>query len=175
MRVTVADFFTYLRILCAVVLLFLTPLSLPFLLIYAISGVSDGLDGYFARKLDQASPWGAKLDSVADLFLYITVMVRLIPALREVLPDWFWYIVAFVLLLRLAAYLLAAVKFHHLSSEHTLLNKISSIMIFPTPFVLRLNGFVWYAGILCLVAAAAACQEIRIHWLRPLPKEKTEE
>lgn len=175
MRVTVADFFTYLRILCAVVLLFLVPLSLPFLLIYALSGVSDALDGFFARKLNQASPWGAKLDSVADLLLYVTVMVRLIPVLYEYLPGWFWYIIGFVLLLRLSAYLLAAVKFHRFASEHTLLNKISSIMIFPTPFVLRLNGFVWYAGILCLVAAAAACQEIRIHWLRPLPEEKMEE
>ena len=69
LRVTVPDLFTYLRILCAVVLLFLVPLSPVYLAIYALSGVSDALDGYLARKLNQASVWGARLDSTADLLL----------------------------------------------------------------------------------------------------------
>lgn len=172
MRVTVADFFTYLRMLCAVILLFLTPLGLPFLLIYALSGLSDALDGFFARKLNQVSPWGARLDSAADLLLYITVLVRLIPALRENLPRWFWYIVALILLLRLSAYLLSAVKFHRFASEHTLLNKASSILIFPVPFLLRLGFFPWYAALCCLVAGVAAAQELYIHWRRPLPEEE---
>ena len=174
MHVTIPDLFTYLRIVCAIVLLFLTPLGPAFLAVYAVSGVSDALDGYLARKLDQASPWGARLDSVADLLLYNTVLVRLIPAMREVLPRWFWIIVAAALLLRLSAYLLAAVKFHRFASEHTLLNKISSIMIFAVPFLLRTGIFIWYAGALCLVAILAAAQEIRIHWLRPLPGETGE-
>lgn len=176
MRVTVPDVFTFLRILCALVLLFLTPLGIPFLAVYALSGLSDLLDGFLARKLNQASPMGAKLDSIADLFLYITVLVRLIPALKARLPGWFWYIVAFCLLLRFCCYVFAAMKFHRFASEHTYLNKATSFLVFTVPFLLKLPGFVWFAGVICLVATLASAQELVIHWRAPLPEgEKGDE
>lgn len=175
MHVTIPDLFTYLRILCALVLPFLPPLGPVFLAVYALSGLSDALDGFLARRLNQASAWGARLDSTADLLLYTIVLVRLIPLLRERLPGWFWYIVGGVLLLRLSAYLLAAVKFHRFASEHTLLNKVSSLTIFAVPFLLPTSVFLWYAAFVCLVAALAAAQELRIHWLRPLPEKSDEE
>lgn len=175
MRVTVPDIFTLLRILCALILLFLPPLSTAFLVIYAFSGLSDLLDGFLARKLDQTSPFGAKLDSTADLFLYITVLVRLIPILKVRLPGWFWYIVAFALLLRFACYVYAALKFRRFASEHTYLNKASSFLIFTVPFLLKLPGFVWFAGLICLAAILAAAQELVIHWRRPLPQAEERE
>ena len=101
--------------------------------------------------------------------------MRLIPALEQRLPRWFWYLVGIVVLLRLASYILAALKFHRFASEHTLLNKASSVLIFPLPFLLRLSFFVWYAALVCLVAAAAAAQELSIHWRRPLPGAETGE
>lgn len=172
MRVTVPDVFTFLRILCALVLLFLTPLSIPFLAVYALSGLSDLLDGFLARKLNQASVMGAKLDSIADLFLYITVLVRLIPALKARLPGWFWYIVAFALLLRFCCYVYAALKFHRFASEHTPLNKSTSFLVFTVPFLLKLPAFVWFAGFICLIAILSSAQEFVIHWRKPLPEEE---
>ena len=58
MHVTVPDIFTFFRMICAVVLPFLTPLSPAFLIIYAASGISDMLDGYLARKLGSPAPGG---------------------------------------------------------------------------------------------------------------------
>ncbi len=176
MRVTVPDVFTFLRILCALVLLFLTPLSIPFLAVYALSGLSDLLDGFLARKLNQTSTMGAKLDSIADLFLYITVLVRLIPALKARLPGWFWFIVAFALLLRFCCYVYAALKFRRFASEHTYLNKATSFLVFTVPFLLKLPGFVWFAALICLVAILASLQELSIHVRKPLPEgeEKAE-
>jgi cardiolipin synthase len=49
-------------------------------------GISDYLDGFLARKLDQASPLGAILDPVADR-LYILVTVVGLGA-RGIIPVW---------------------------------------------------------------------------------------
>ena len=162
--------------ICAVVLPFLTPLSPAFLVIYALSGISDMLDGYLARKLGQASTWGARLDSAADLLLYTIALSLLIPIMRAVLPGWIWWLVGVALLLRLAVYFLSAVKFHRFASEHTLLNKLTSILIFPVPFFMRLGPFfIWYAVLVCLVSCCAAVQELGIHLHRPVPETDREE
>ena len=175
MHVTVPDLFTFFRMICAVVLPFLTPLSPSFLIIYALSGLSDMLDGYLARKLGQSSTWGAKLDSAADLLLYTIALSLLIPVMRAILPGWIWWLVGFSLLLRLAVYFLSAVKFHRFASEHTLLNKLTSILIFPAPFFMRLNFFTWYAMLLCLVSCCAAIHEMGIHLRRPATEADREE
>ena len=176
MRVTIPDIFTFFRMVCAVLLPFLTPLSPAFLIIYALSGVSDMLDGFLARKLNQSSNWGAKLDSAADLLLYTIALSLLIPAMREILPGWFWLLVGAALVLRLACYFLSAVKFHRFASEHSLLNKLTSILIFPVPFLFRLgNIFLWYAILVCLVSCCAAVQELGIHIRRPARDDNEEE
>ena len=78
-------------------------------------------------------------------------------------------------ILRLACYFLSAVKFHRFASEHSLLNKLTSILIFPAPFFMRLNFFVWYAVLVCLVSCCAAIQELGIHLRRPVSEAEREE
>ena len=56
------------------------------LLVLAVSGFTDWLDGYLARKLDQRSQLGAILDPVADRLYILAVVVGL--ALREIIPWW---------------------------------------------------------------------------------------
>ncbi len=51
-----------------------------------LSGVTDWLDGYLARKLDQRSTFGEVLDPVADRLYILAVVVGL--ALRDVIPWW---------------------------------------------------------------------------------------
>lgn len=46
--------------------------------IFALAGVTDWLDGYLARKLQQTSPFGAFLDPVADKLMVATALVLLI-------------------------------------------------------------------------------------------------
>ena len=59
-----------------------------------LSGVTDFLDGYLARRLDQRSALGEILDPVADRLYILAVVVGL--GLREIIPWW----VALVLPLR---------------------------------------------------------------------------
>ncbi|WP_110183480.1 CDP-alcohol phosphatidyltransferase family protein [Nocardioides solisilvae] len=51
-----------------------------------LSGVTDYLDGYLARVLDQRSWLGELLDPVADRLYILAVVVGL--ALRDVIPWW---------------------------------------------------------------------------------------
>lgn len=51
-----------------------------------LSGVTDWLDGFLARKLDQRSSFGEVLDPVADRLYILAVVLGL--ALRDVIPWW---------------------------------------------------------------------------------------
>ena len=59
-----------------------------------LSGVTDWLDGYLARRLNQRSTLGEILDPVADRLYILAVVIGL--ALRDIVPWW----VAIVLPLR---------------------------------------------------------------------------
>jgi cardiolipin synthase len=56
------------------------------LLLLALSGVTDYLDGFLARRLQQTSALGQVLDPVADRLYILAVVVGL--ALRDVIPWW---------------------------------------------------------------------------------------
>ena len=56
------------------------------LAVLMVSGVTDYLDGYLARKLDQQTVVGQILDPVADRLYILAVVVGL--ALRDVIPWW---------------------------------------------------------------------------------------
>ncbi len=64
------------------------------LAVLMVSGVTDYLDGYLARRLDQFSSLGEILDPVADRLYILAVVIAL--ALRDIIPWW----VAIILPLR---------------------------------------------------------------------------
>src|SRR5271154_1390604 len=54
---------------------------------FALAGITDSLDGYYARKLGQASRLGAFLDPVADKLIVAAALVLVVSA------DSRWYVV----------------------------------------------------------------------------------
>ncbi|RYU11613.1 CDP-alcohol phosphatidyltransferase family protein [Nocardioides iriomotensis] len=56
------------------------------LLVLALSGISDYLDGYLARKLNQTSKLGEILDPVADRLYILSTVIGL--AWRDIIPWW---------------------------------------------------------------------------------------
>lgn len=82
MKLTIPTAITFFRILLipCFVMVFYLPLEYSHLyaaIIFFIAGVSDWVDGYLARALNQESPFGAFLDPVADK-LMISVAIILI-------------------------------------------------------------------------------------------------
>lgn len=48
--------------------------------VFALAAITDWLDGYLARRLEQSSPFGAFLDPVADKLMVATALVLLVEA-----------------------------------------------------------------------------------------------
>ena len=83
-----ANALTICRIVLCVALLTTEAFSPAFFLVYALAGLTDMLDGYVARRTNSESALGARLDSIADLFLVIVCLVKILPAID--VPAWLW-------------------------------------------------------------------------------------
>ena len=70
------------------------------LIIFAIAGISDGIDGFIARRMKQQSELGTIIDPIADKLLMTTAFVMLtIPGLLDPgrhLPVPFWVTAAVI-------------------------------------------------------------------------------
>ena len=82
---------TLARILAIPFLLFVYPLDFDFTkivcaFIFALAGITDILDGYFARRYNQESRIGALLDPVADKMLAAACLLLLVDS--NLLPPW---------------------------------------------------------------------------------------
>lgn len=79
------------------VLVFYLPYHWSFMasaLIFALAGITDWLDGYLARKLDQSTPFGAFLDPVADKLMVAIALVLLV----ERFGSWWFTIPAMIII-----------------------------------------------------------------------------
>lgn len=165
-RVSLPNCITALRIMGTLLLLFTVPLSVIFFVVYVLCGVSDVLDGWIARATNNSTEFGAKLDSIADLLFYLVMLIKLLPVLWRLFPSWIWYMVGGVLLLRLASYITAAVKFKRFASVHTRLNKLTGAAVFLIPFFIMLPCAVLYCSGVCILAGIASAQELLLHICR---------
>ena len=161
-----ADTVTVMRMTASLFLFFLPLKSIWFLVIYSFAGLTDVIDGWLARKTGRASEFGARLDSIADLLFYSVLLIRLFPVLYHILPGEIWYAVSGIVLVRLGAYVTAAVKFHRFASLHTWLNKLTGAAVFLLPYVLLGSAIVVYSWVVCILAFAASSEELAIHLLR---------
>ena len=162
-RANVPNMITLFRIVGTFVIFFLQPLSTCFFVIYTLTGITDVLDGWIARKTKTASEFGAKLDSIADLLFYTVILVRVLPILLSILPNKIWCAVAVIIIVRISAYIIAAIKYRRFASLHTYLNKLTGIAVFFIPFLLITVYVAEYCRVVSAIAAAASLEELVIH------------
>ena len=132
-----------------------------------LSGVSDWLDGYLARKLDQRTSLGELLDPVADRLYSLAVVVGL--AMRDIIPWWLalllplrdlllWVLVPF---LRTRGYSALPVHFLGKAATFNLLYAFPLLLlgdgsgavatlaqVFGWSFAIWGIGLYWWAGLL---------------------------
>jgi cardiolipin synthase len=92
-NVNIPNFLTVLRIVLVpiIVILLIQGQFTKALVCFIIAGVTDGLDGMFARILNQMTVVGAYLDPLADKVLVISMYATL--AIIGVIPGWLAVIV----------------------------------------------------------------------------------
>jgi len=135
--------------------------------LFALAAVTDWLDGYLARRLNQASKLGQILDPVADRLYILAVVVGL--AWRDIIPWWLavllpardlllWGLVPF---LRTRGYHALPVHFLGKAATFNLLYAFPLLLlgdgetvvaslarVFGWAFAIWGTGLYWWAGIL---------------------------
>ena len=147
-----ANMITCLRIAGTVVMIAMPTLGRGFFIAYTFAGVTDALDGFVARKTGTTSKFGAKLDSAADLFFYISMMIKILPYLFQYLPKFVMIAIFAIFAARVLFYAIFGILTHKFVSNHTILNKITGLLIFLVPYFVRLPFFTFYASFICVVA-----------------------
>lgn len=148
--------------ICRVVLslaLLLVPdaLSPAFLVIYALAGVTDMLDGLVARGAGTESELGSRLDSIADYVLVVVSLVRILPVVA--VPIWLWVWIALIVAVKAANLVCGIVAQGRPVLPHTTANKVAGLVVFLVPFSIPLVGLTVPAVLACVVATYAAVQE----------------
>lgn len=159
---SIANIITGSRIVFSIALLFITPFSPMFYVLYAVAELTDMIDGTVARKTNTVSAFGARLDSVAD-FVFVTVcLFKLLPILD--IPVWLWIWIAVIALIKVINIISGAIKQKRMIAVHSLMNKITGALCFLLPLTLSLIDLKYGTIVVCTVATFAAIQEW--HYIR---------
>jgi cardiolipin synthase len=134
-----ANLFTYLRLLPNQITA-IRFLLVPIMWVMAMTGfyqyigiglilcfVSDALDGYTARRLNQVTEFGGKFDSLADNILIPSAVVWLLMFRPEVFTN---HAVIFIVAIvtYMASIIVGLIKFRRFGNLHLYLSKISGVV-----------------------------------------------
>lgn len=154
MKLRLADWVSYLRILIGIVLFYFawTEQRVVFVLLFLLAGITDLVDGMLARKMGR-TVFGSKLDGWADSFISISSIVWIwILAPTVLLKMWPALAVFFIFELISRAYQFK--KFKTLDSYHLLSIKLLTVLYYFFVVSAVLAGYVaglWYAIIIVAV------------------------
>ena len=157
MKKQAANILTGIRIIFSVALLFFPALSPVFYALYIAAGVSDMIDGFVARKTNSVSDFGSVLDTVADLVFFAACLIKLIPVLE--IPLWLYIWAALIALIKLVNIVSGFVVKKKFVVAHTVMNKITGILLFVLPLTVQVIDLRFSAPIVCAASTFAAIQE----------------
>ena len=152
-----ANTITFFRIAASIVLLFCPVLSPAFYMFYIAAGLSDMLDGFVARKINTASRFGARLDTIADFVLVVVCLIKLLPVLR--IPAWLYIWIGIIALIKVVNIISGFVVQKRFVAVHSVMNKASGFLLFLLPLTSPAVPLRDSAIVTCAVATFAAIQE----------------
>lgn len=171
---TIPNYITILRLLLVplVIWAMLDGRELTALLGFVAAGISDGVDGFIARRWNMKSELGAYLDPVADKLLLVSVFLVL--AYQDLLPLWLVAMVVFRDGLIVSAVMLSAVMDNPVAMRPLFVSKANTAaQITLAALVLAALGFGWDAklpvqlmtGLVALLTAASTAAYL-VTWLK---------
>ena len=152
-----ANIITSCRVLCSILLLFFHMTSIPFYVLYLFCGLSDVLDGIIARKTHTVSSLGAKLDTFADSIFVAILLIKI--WLEMDVPIWLWIWIVAIGGIKTVNVIGGFVLAKRFIVEHTILNKITGVLLFLLPLTLFWVELKHGAMVVCVVATISAIQE----------------
>lgn len=135
--------------------------SFLFISLLAFCFFTDALDGFIARTWNLQTKLGAKLDSLADFIIYITIPICAWLLWPEVICREMYYVIAIVLSILLPVFT-GIIKFGSYPSYHTICTKIAAIGMAVASIFLFSGGSSLLFHIAVFVCVIAAIEEILI-------------
>ncbi|RKN44804.1 CDP-alcohol phosphatidyltransferase family protein [Streptomyces hoynatensis] len=132
------------------------------LLVLALSGISDYLDGKLARRWNQISALGRVLDPAADRLYVLSTLVGL--TWRDILPWWLTaLLLARELMLLVAVFLLD--RHGYAPPQVNFLGKAATFnLMYAFPLLLLSDGSSWAASLAAIFGWAFAGWGTALYW-----------
>ena len=157
MKKQLANFITASRMIGSILLLFFPVFSSAFYVLYLYCGLTDMVDGTIARKMNAVSKYGEKLDTASDFTFVIVSLVKFLPVMD--IPEWLWIWIIVIAVIRIGNMGFAVVFGKTSISLHTVMNKLTGLLLFLLPLTLHVIELEHSAVLICAVATFAAVQE----------------
>lgn len=108
--------------------------------LFAIAGISDGIDGFIARHFDMKSELGSYIDPLADKSLLVSIYVSL--AVIGAIPGWLAIVVVSRDVMIVAAVMLSWIMSRPVEIKPLIVSKLNTAaQIAFAAFVLAANAF----------------------------------
>ena len=154
-----ANVITISRIVSSLILLLCPTLSASFYCVYVLTGITDFLDGFIARRTRTTSQLGAKIDTMADTIFVVVCLIKFLPKIRFPLWIYTWIVVVAII-----NFILGFMVNKKYPAVHSVMNKITGVILFLLPLTFARIDLRYSGAFACVVATFAAIQEG--HWIR---------
>jgi cardiolipin synthase (CMP-forming) len=148
-RMTIPNIITIFRLVLipiVIVMILQKEWGLAFAL-FAIAGISDGLDGWIARRFDMRSEFGAVIDPLADKALLVSIFITL--AVVDKIPAWLAVIVVSRDVAIVMAFMVSWVMARPMAVKPLFVSKANTaVQIAFAAFVLGALAFAFDPGVL---------------------------
>jgi CDP-diacylglycerol--glycerol-3-phosphate 3-phosphatidyltransferase len=158
---TVPNVLSFLRLVLSFSFLRIKTFSISFYIIFTICVVTDILDGHIARKTNNMTVFGEKLDSLADLLLVVVLIYKIFPLIEIPFAFVIWIFV--IIGIRVLSMIVVYQKFKTFGILHTYLNKFTGLLLLLGVFLLPFLNIIILGSILCVTGTLAAIEELMIH------------
>ena len=153
----IANIITGCRIFGSALLLFFPVFSVQFYILYLFCGFTDMVDGTIARKTNSTSNFGSRFDTVADFVFVAVSLIKILPAIQ--LPKFLWIWLSVIAIIKFSNIMMGIIYKKKLISLHTIMNKITGILLFLFPLTLHFIELKYSSVVVCSIATFSAIQE----------------
>ena len=157
MKKQIANIISSCRILFSICLLFCPAFSIGFYSSYILCGFTDMIDGTVARKTNAVSEFGARLDTASDFLFFAVSLIKLLPIIH--ITKWMWVWIVIITIIKICNIILGFIYKKKLISLHTVMNKITGLLLFLLPLKLSVIELKNSLIAVCIVATMSVIQE----------------
>ena len=152
-----ANVLTFLRIICAFILLFFSAFSPCFYVFYLLGGLTDIFDGIIASKTDSVSTFGSKFDTVADFIFIVICLIKILPDIK--IPTYLLVWTGVIAVIKIINVISGFVTQKKFVAIHSFSNKITGALMLILPLTLPIVDISYSGNIVCAAATFAAIEE----------------